>query len=77
MVTTDELRWYSSRVVPQLAANFPLLVQRLGANAKREDVRPAANLDQKPHVQASMASFPLIEISKDAAKAKQVLNSRR
>ncbi len=77
VVTTDELQWYSARMVPKLAANFPLLVRRLGANAKREDVRPAANLDQKPHVQASMASFPLIEISKDAPKAKQVLNSRR
>ena len=76
VVTTDELRWYSARMVPRLAANLPLLVQRRGVNAKPDVGRPNLNLDQKPRVQASAASFPLIEISKDTAKAKQASRDR-
>jgi len=76
VVTTDELRWYSSRLVPRLASNFPLLVQRVGAGGKREEVRPGANLGQKPRIQATPASFPLIEIPRGVEKAKQVSRNR-
>ncbi len=75
MVTTDELRWYSSRVVPKLAASFPQLVQRLGAKGERPALRPAANLGQKPRHQASPTSFPLIEIPKVAYKVDQSASS--
>ena len=30
VVTTTELTWYAERMVPKLASNFPLLVQRTG-----------------------------------------------
>ena len=76
VVTTDELRWYSSRMVPRLATNFPLLVQRLGADGNRADLRPDANLGQKPRLQSSLASFPLIQISKGVAKVEQAARDR-
>ena len=56
-ITTDELRWYADQSIPKLAANFPLLVQRSGG-----PIRPAANLDQNPRIQASGASFDFIAI---------------
>ncbi len=57
-VTTDELRWYADLSIPRLAEHFPLLVQRTGAGP----FQPTANLEQKPRVQASGASFPIIEV---------------
>jgi WD40 repeat protein len=57
-VTTDELRWYADLNIPRLAENFPLLVQRAGA----APFRPMANLEQKPRMQASGASFPIVEV---------------
>jgi WD40 repeat protein/uncharacterized caspase-like protein len=57
-VTTDELRWYADLSVPRLAEHFPLLVQRAGAGP----FKPLANLEQKPRVQASGATFPIVEI---------------
>ena len=65
LVTTDELRWYTSRMVPQLAANFPQLVQRQGSTGSRK--RPPCG---QPRSETSnpgiVASFPLIEISSEA-----------
>ncbi|AGA30374.1 WD40 repeat-containing protein [Singulisphaera acidiphila DSM 18658] len=63
LITTDELRWYTSVTVPRLAANFPQLVMRTGANAQITSFRPTANLTQNAQIQASVVSFPLIELS--------------
>lgn len=62
IVTTDELRWYASVTVPKLAANFPQLVMRTGADPQSTPFRPTANLSQSAQIQASTISFPLIEL---------------
>ncbi|SIO05814.1 WD40 repeat [Singulisphaera sp. GP187] len=62
MITTDELRWYTSLTVPRLAANFPQLVMRTGANAQATLFRPTANLTQNAQLQGSVVSFPLLEL---------------
>ena len=68
VVTTTELTWYTDLIVPQLARNFPVLVQRAGVDGALKDVRPAANLGQRPRLQASDASFPLIELPRNLAR---------
>ncbi|MBV8076487.1 MAG: hypothetical protein JO284_08820, partial [Planctomycetaceae bacterium] len=68
VVTTTELTWYTDLIVPQLARNFPVLVQRAGVDGALKDVLPAANLGQRPLLQASDASFPLIEVPRDLAR---------
>ena len=68
VVTTTELTWYTDLIVPQLARNFPVLVQRAGVDGVLKDVRPAANLGQSPRLQASDASFPLIEVPRNLVR---------
>ncbi|WP_406700920.1 caspase family protein [Singulisphaera sp. Ch08] len=62
LITTDELRWYASVTVPKLAASFPQLVMRAGANAQSTPFRPTANLAQDAQLQGSVVSFPLVEL---------------
>jgi WD40 repeat protein len=71
-VTTDELRWYADQAIPKLASNFPLLVQRAGAGP----IRPTANLQQNPRIQAAGASFPLVEVTETSSFHKEALGSR-
>ena len=68
VITTAELRWYTDLTVPKLASIFPTVVQRAGIDGARENVRPTANLGQRPRLQASDTSFPLIEVSHDVAQ---------
>ena len=66
VVTTNELPWYAEWMVPKLASNFPLLVQRAGADGA--PVRPVANLNQNPRLQGSDTSFPLVEVPRNLVR---------
>lgn len=76
VITTDELRWYTALTVPRLAASFPQVVMRQGATTQQASFRPSANLAQDPRVQASSASFPLIELNDDSGPKREELTPK-
>ncbi|HEV3167298.1 MAG TPA: WD40 repeat domain-containing protein [Isosphaeraceae bacterium] len=63
VVTTTELRRFADLTLPELASQFPEVIERTGAGQRTEIVRPTANLKQAPRLQSvGSRSFPLVEL---------------
>ena len=58
-VSTDELSWFADMTLPPLAAAFPQVVMRAGAQPAAA-VRP--ELEQDLRLQAAEVSFPLVRL---------------
>ncbi len=58
-LTTDELRQYVEQALPELAREFPLMVQRSGVGGPVEPVRPEAEAEAQAEPKAEAEAEPL------------------